>query len=82
MTCLLVTLSAGVPTRSKAEIEAKRFNVKGKAARSVGPLIEQRGLISDELVWLEATGQQREAERTRQEIAQINRNLAELGGAP
>lgn len=82
MTCLLVTLSAGVPTRSKAEIEANRFNVRGKAALSVGPLIEQRGLISDELVWLEATGQQREAERTRHEIAQINKNLSELGGAP
>ena len=82
VTCLLATVFAAVPTRTRAEIEANRFNVRGKAALSVGPLIEQRGLISDELAWLEATGQHREAERTRQEIAQINGNLAELSGTP
>jgi len=81
-TCLLATLSAVVPTRTRAELEANRFNVKGAAALSVGPLVEQRGLISDELVWLEATGQRQEAERTKDEIAKINKNLAELGVAP
>lgn len=77
--CLLVALVAIPATRARAQAEAKRFNVTGAAARSAGPLIDQRGLIADELAWLEASGRRAAAARTRDEIARIDARLAELG---
>jgi hypothetical protein len=77
--CLLAVLFAFLPTRRGAEVEMKRFKLGGEAARSAGPLIDQRGLISDELAWMEATGREQEAARTRDEIARIDAELARLG---
>ena len=54
----------------------------GPSGPQWGPLIDQRGLISDELAWLEATGRRREAARTKEEIARIDTRLQELGLTP
>jgi hypothetical protein len=51
----------------------------GEAALSAGPLIDQKGLISDELAWAEATGRVDRAARIREEIERIDRELDRLG---
>lgn len=77
--CLVAVCLAFLPTRRGAEAEMKRFDLRGETARSAGPLLDQRGLISDELAWMEATGRDREAALTRAEIARIDAELARLG---
>jgi len=79
---VVATLIAVGPTRSRADDELKRFGLDTPAARSAGPLLDQRGLISDELSWLEATGRIEQAERTRLEIRRIDERLVDLGVSP
>jgi hypothetical protein len=80
--CLVVVLLAIGPTRERAAAEQTRLGLTGPAAASAGPLIDQRGLIADELAWLEATGRERDAARTRDEIGRIDAELARLGVEP
>jgi hypothetical protein len=79
--CLLAVLLAIGPTRSRAVNELDRFGLDTPAARAAGPLIDQRGLINDELAWLVASGRTEDAEATRREIEQIDDRLRELGVA-
>ena len=80
--CLIAVLLAIGPTRERAHHERARFNLTGEAALSAGPLIDQKGLISDELDWAEATGRADRAARIREEIEHIDRELARLGVLP
>lgn len=79
LACLVAVLAAIGPTRGRAAAELSRFGLTGEAARAVGPLLDQRNLIADELDWLEATGRSARAARTRDEIARIDRELDRLG---
>jgi len=79
LACLVAAVLAIGPTRAQAEKERARFGLDTVAARSAGPLIDQRGLVSDELAWLEATGRNSAAADTRAELERINARLAELG---
>lgn len=77
--CLVAVIAAIGPTRERAPAELVRFGLTGAAARTVGPLLDQRNLITDELSWLEATGRRDRAASTRDEIARIDRELARFG---
>jgi hypothetical protein len=77
--CLITVLLAIAPTRERAHDERARFNLTGEAALSAGPLIDQKGLISDELDWAEATGRADRAARIREEIEHIDQELDRLG---
>jgi hypothetical protein len=52
------------------------------AAAEAGPLIDARGLLSEEWRFLERTGRLEEARATGRLIMQIDRRLAELGVEP
>jgi len=80
--CLLAAIVAVVPTRERAAEERTRFGLDTEAAKSAGPLIDQRGLVSDELTWLESTGKDGEAAKVRDELDTIDARLRKLGIGP
>jgi len=71
---LLLTLSASGRTRERAEADRMRFHL-APALASVGPLLDQRKLISDEVVYLQRRGEKGIAAQRLREIAAIDQRL-------
>ncbi|HMC22114.1 MAG TPA: hypothetical protein VKL19_09730, partial [Thermoanaerobaculia bacterium] len=64
------------PTRSRASDEVARYKIQPKLAARLGPLLDQRRLLGDEVDYLRATG--RDPRPTENEIAEIDRTIAQL----
>jgi hypothetical protein len=70
-------LSIMIPaTRSRAREEMVHYRIQPRLAAHLGPLLDQRRLLGDEVDYLRATG--RDPRNTENEIAQIDREIAHL----
>jgi hypothetical protein len=67
------------PTRERAAGARASFRLDGDAAKSAGALIDQRGLLDDETIWLAATGRIERRDATMEEIRAISARLRQLG---
>jgi hypothetical protein len=63
------------PTRERAGAELERYGLDVEASRIAGPLIDARGLLSQELRFLERRGREDEARRTQALIESIDQRL-------
>jgi hypothetical protein len=63
-------------TRSRAREEMVHYRIQPRLAAHLGPLLDQRRLLGDEVDYLRATG--RDPRNTENEIAQIDREIAHL----
>jgi len=65
-------------TRERARASAQRFHIDVTASRRYGPLVDQRGLLEDEIAWLRANGDEARARGTEAEVREIDRLLAAM----
>jgi hypothetical protein len=72
------TLAAAMTTRSHAAADATRLGIDAVASARVGPLLDQRGLLLDEIAYSRATGDPDRAAATQAEVAAIDRLIASL----
>ncbi|MEA2572601.1 MAG: hypothetical protein QOI24_4602 [Acidobacteriota bacterium] len=80
----MVVITIGVAciaarTRDRAHTSAQRLHIDVDVSRRYGPLVDQRGLLQDEIAWARANGDNARAERTEGEVREINRLLAAMG---
>ena len=66
------------PTRENAGAEIARDGLDVAAARIAGPLLDARGLLSEELRFLERRQREKEAEETKALIESIDQRLGEV----
>jgi len=67
-----IALAAMTPaTRARAPEELARFGIRPSRAR-IGPLLDERRLLGDEVDYLRAAGRERDAQRTEEEIRRID----------
>jgi len=76
--CVVIVAICAVRTPPRARESAMRLRIDVARSRHVGPLLDQRGLLSDEVAWAEATGRSERARATRAEIARIDAVLQTL----
>ncbi|MFN2443626.1 MAG: hypothetical protein ABR517_13175 [Thermoanaerobaculia bacterium] len=69
---------AVAPTRERAAAEIARFGIDTERGRVAGPLLDARGLLGEELRFLERRGREEEAARTKALIENIDQRLAEV----
>ncbi|PYQ52831.1 MAG: hypothetical protein DMF59_03425 [Acidobacteria bacterium] len=77
---LAIVIAVSIRTPQRALESARRLHIDIVASRRVGPLIDQRGLLADELAWKRATG--RDARETEKELGAINAVLSQSVAAP
>ena len=77
---LMVVIIISIGTPQRAIESAQRLHIDVAASRRVGPLIDQRGLLMDELAWKRATG--RDYRETENELRAINALLSQSSAAP
>jgi hypothetical protein len=70
--------AAIAPTRQRAGTELERYGLDTRAARIAGPLLDARGLLSEELRFLERRGRGKEAGETKALIESIDQRLDEV----
>ena len=66
-------------TRERAHISAQRLHIDVNASRRYGPLLDQRGLLQDEIAWSRANGDEARARTTEAEVKEIDLLLAAMG---
>jgi hypothetical protein len=72
-----ILLAFTIPaTRSRAREEMARYKIQPKLAAHLGPLLDQRRLLGDEVDYLRAMG--RDPRPTENEIAEIDRAIEQL----
>ena len=79
---LVVVIVCSVRTSSRATESAARLHIDMTASRRFGPLLDQRGLLTDELAWERATGRTAQAARTENELRAINALLQSISARP
>ncbi len=73
-----IALAAMIPaTRARAPQELARFGIRPRLAR-VGPLLDERRLLGDEVDYLRAAGREDRARQTEREIGEIDRIIRDL----
>ena len=72
-------LSMLEPSRAAASGELERYEIDRPLAMRAGPLLDQRALLFDELEYYRRAGRETSAERTLEELQQIDRTLREHG---
>lgn len=66
-------------TRERAHVSAQRLHIDVVASRRYGPLVDQRGLLQDEIAWARGNGDEARARTTEAEVRQIDALLAAMG---
>lgn len=66
-------------TRDRAYASARSLHIDVDDSRRYGPLVDQRGLLLDEIAWAHANGDDARATRTEAEVREIDRLLAAMG---
>ena len=66
----VIVVIVSVRTPARAIESARRLNIDVAASRRYGPLVDERGLLLDELAWEKATG--RDTRGTEEELRAIN----------
>jgi hypothetical protein len=66
-------------TRDRARASARSLHIDVEVSRRYGPLVDQRGLLQDEIAWARANGDDARAARTEDEVREIDRLLAAMG---
>jgi hypothetical protein len=79
---LAVVIVVSVPTPRRAIQSAARLHIDTIASRRFGPLLDQRGLLTDELQWERATGRLDQAAKTERELRAINALLQSISARP
>jgi ABC-type bacteriocin/lantibiotic exporter with double-glycine peptidase domain len=77
---LVIVISIRTPRR--AIESAARLHIDTVASRRFGPLLDQRGLLTDELAWERATGRLDQAAKTERELRAINALLQSTSARP
>jgi hypothetical protein len=79
---LAVVIVCSARTPRRAIDSARRLHIDVVASRRFGPLLDQRGLLTDELAWERATGRVEEAQKTESELRAINALLQSSSAGP
>ena len=82
MLVLVAVIFCGIRTPRHARESAARLHIDLAGSRRFGPLLDQRGLLTDELAWERATGRIEEAARTESELRAINVLLQSISARP
>ncbi|HUJ12903.1 MAG TPA: hypothetical protein VL284_03850, partial [Thermoanaerobaculia bacterium] len=77
--CAIFVIAVAISAaRTPKAAAAWRTRIDLRKSMRFGPLVDERGLLADEVDWARATGHNARAESTSREIAAIDRLLAEL----
>jgi hypothetical protein len=79
---MVVVIVCSVRTPQRATESAARLHIDMSASRRFGPLLDQRGLLTDELAWERATGRIEQAAKTENELRAINALLQSISARP
>jgi hypothetical protein len=79
---LAVVILCSVRTPRRASEWAARLHIDMSGSRRFGPLLDQRGLLTDELAWDRATGRTEQAAKTESELSAINALLQSISARP
>jgi hypothetical protein len=79
---LAVVIFCGIQTPRHASESAARLHIDMVASRRFGPLLDQRGLLSDELAWERATGRAEQAAKTENALRAVNALLQSVSARP
>ena len=77
---LAIVIGLSIRTPARAIESARRLHIDVVASRRLGPLLDQRGLLTDELAWKRATGH--DTRGTESELHAINAALSQSIAAP
>jgi cbb3-type cytochrome oxidase subunit 3 len=66
-------------TRDRAHASARWLHIDVDDSRRYGPLVDQRGLLLDEIAWARANRDNARAARTEAEVREIDRLLKAMG---
>jgi hypothetical protein len=79
---LLFVIVISIRTPQRAIESARRLHIDTVASARFGPLLDQRGLLTDELAYERAAGDLEAAARTERELRAINSLLQSLSARP
>ncbi|MDQ6800041.1 MAG: hypothetical protein M3041_04305 [Acidobacteriota bacterium] len=79
---LAAVIVCSVRTSQHARESAARLHIDMATSRRFGPLVDQRGLLTDELAWDRATGRTEQAAKIESELRAINDLLQSISARP